>query len=86
MEEEPLAGPQQPADKVLKTGGQGGGNVAMDEQPSGEGVQEPGLEAGAEGGGEEGDREAAADSFVAALLQRQANLEEGAATEEGTIP
>jgi hypothetical protein len=86
MEEEPLAGPQQPADKVLKAGGQtGGGNAVMDEQFIGEGVQEPGLEAGTEAAGEEGGREAAADSFVAALLQRQANLEEGA-THEGTTP
>jgi hypothetical protein len=85
MEDEPLAGPQQAADKVLKSGGQAGaGDVAMDDQPLGEGGQEMEAQAEAKGCGQEGDREAAADSFVAALLQRQANLEGGAAAQEGT--
>lgn len=84
MEKEVQAGPQQPADKVIKSGWQaGGGEVAMDDQASGEGVPDLGVDARDGEGGEEGDREGAADSFVAALLQRQANLEEEAAGLEG---
>ena len=82
MEEEPPAEPKRPADKVIKSGGQAG-EVGMEEQPFGEDAQDPRVEATAEARGGEGERDGAADSFVAALLQHQANLEDGAAAGEG---
>ena len=81
-EEEPAAEPKRPADRVIKSGGQAG-EVGMEEQPFGEDAQDPGMKTKAEAHGGEGERDGVADSFVAALLQRQANLEDGAAAEEG---